>query len=286
MTWSHSTEFAGDEAKRTNQAAWDRMARLAHPLAQPVKDEELRRPLSVVDEIGWLGGDIRNWRVLCLAAGGGRHSALYAAAGGLVTVIDLSAGMLELDRQVALQHQFTVRLFQASMDSLSMLQDGEFDLVIHPVSTCYVQAIQPVFQEVARVLRPQGLYISQHKQPMNLQASLQPMAGQYVIEHPAGTLSPVTGAKEPSRLREPGTQEFAHSLEAILGGMCRAGFHIEDLVEPRHGKPNESMGSFAHRCHFIPPYMRIKARRQGTQRLQWQLPTAETRKQIGADSHW
>ncbi|MFN5951106.1 MAG: hypothetical protein ACK43N_21625, partial [Pirellulaceae bacterium] len=70
--------WAPAEEEKVNAAAWDRMANLAHPLAQPAKDDELRRPLEVVDEVGWLGGDIRGWRVLALAAGGGRHSALYA----------------------------------------------------------------------------------------------------------------------------------------------------------------------------------------------------------------
>lgn len=244
-----------------NAQAYDRMAKLAHPLAQPVREDELKNPLAVVDEIGWLGGDIRGWRVLALAAGGGRHSALYSAAGGIVTVLDQSPGMLELDRRVAEQYRFSIRLFQANMTSMPMLCDGEFDLVIHPVSTCYVRDVLPIYREVARVLRPGGLYISQHKSPTNLQTSLQPRAGHYVIEHPVGSTAPVTPTQEPSRLREPGTQEFAHSLESLLGGICRAGMLIEDLVEPRHGKPDQPLGSFAHRCYFVPPYLRVKARK-------------------------
>jgi SAM-dependent methyltransferase len=169
--------------------------------------------------------------------------------------------MLELDRQMAVAKKFDVRLFQASMTSMPMLRDGEFDLVIHPVSTCYVQDIQPMFREVARVLKPGGLYVSQHKQPMNLQCSLEPRAGHYVVEHPPSSSQSVTPSVGPSRLREPGTREFAHSLESLVGGICRAGMVIEDLVEPRHGKPDQAMGSFAHRCLYIPPYIRIKARR-------------------------
>ncbi len=87
------------------------MARLAHPLAQPVKDEELRRPLSVVDEIGWLGGDVRNWRVLCLAAGGGRHSALYAAPEAWSPWL-IECGDVGIGPSGRPQHQFTVRLFK------------------------------------------------------------------------------------------------------------------------------------------------------------------------------
>jgi ubiquinone/menaquinone biosynthesis C-methylase UbiE len=250
-----------NESERINAKAWDRMASLQHPLATRAKDDELAKPLSIVDEIGWLGGNIRGWHVLCLAAGGGRHSALYAAAGARITVVDISPGMLEIDRQMALEKKFEVRLFQASMSSMPMLQDGEFDLVIHPVSTCYLNDIQSVFREVARVLKPGGLYISQHKQPVNLQASLEPRAGHYVIEYPPSSSKPVAATTVPSRLREPGTQEFAHSLESIIGGICRSGMVIEDLVEPRHGRADQPIGSFAHRCHFIPPYIRIKSRR-------------------------
>ena len=61
--------------------------------------------------------------------------------------------MLELDRQVAAERGYSLRLFEASMEDLSMLKDGEFDIVIHPVSTCYVPDIAPVFAEVARVTR-------------------------------------------------------------------------------------------------------------------------------------
>ncbi len=244
-----------------NRAAWDKMAKIGHPLAKPASDEELSNPLKCVDEIGWLGSSIAGQQVLCLAAGGGRHSALYSAAGAQVTVVDISPGMLELDRQVARERQFQVRLIEATMTSLPMLKESEFDLVIHPVSTCYIDDLWSTYCEVARVLRPGGLYISQHKHPMNLQASLEPTSGRYVIELPVqGNLS-ATPPASPNRLRETGTREVIHSIQSLLGGMCRAGFSIEDLTEPQHGKLDHPAGSFGHRCAFIPPYIRVKARR-------------------------
>jgi len=244
-----------------NIHAWDRLAREGHVLATPVTDEELRDPMKVIDEIGWLGKSIRGWRVLCLAAGGGRHGPLYCAAGSMVTVVDLSPEMLKLDRQVAFERKMDIRLIESDMCNLRSLQDGEFDLVVHPVSTCYVSQVPEVFQEVARVLRIGGLYISQHKQPINLQASLLPVAGKYVIERPAKTGGIADPSVQASRLREPGTREVIHSLQTILGGICRAGFVIEDFAEPQHGKIEQHPGTFGHRCAFQPPYIRIKTRR-------------------------
>lgn len=249
-----------------NRRAWDGMAAKGHVLARPVGDDELRHPLRCVDAIGWLGESIRGWNVLCLAAGGGRHGPLYAAAGGKVTVVDLSPAMLELDRRVASERRLQVRTLETSMDDLGMLHDQEFDLVIHPVSTCYLPSLDRLFAEVARVTRPGGLYISQHKQPTNLQASLDTSLGLYSIEQAYYDRSPVRPATASSKLREPNTREFVHSWTAILGGICRNGFVMEDFVEPNHGDASAPPGSFGHRCHFIAPYLRIKARRTGEQR--------------------
>ena len=46
-----------------------------------LEDKDFEDPLATVDGLGWLGGDIRGKALLCLAAGGGRQSVLYAAAG-------------------------------------------------------------------------------------------------------------------------------------------------------------------------------------------------------------
>jgi len=248
--------------KAHNANAWDALARQCVPLATPARDDELRHPLATVDPAGWLGGDIRGWRVLCLAAGGGRHSALYAAAGAAVTVVDISGEMLALDRAVAAERGFEVRLVQTSMDELSMLAAGEFDAVIHPVSTCYVADVQPVFRAVARVTRAGGLYISQHKSPVSLQASLRPdVAGKYSIDEPYYRTGPLPAAQT-GRLRERGTLEFLHRWEELLGGICRAGFAIEDVLEPIHADSKAEHGSFGHRARYVAPYVRIKARRE------------------------
>jgi hypothetical protein len=46
-----------------------------------------------------------------------------------------------------------------------------------------------------------------------------------------------------------------------VGGLCRVGFAIEDLREPLRADARAPAGHFGHRGHFVPPYVRIKARR-------------------------
>ena len=64
-------------------------------------------------------------------------------------------------------------------------------------------------------------------------------------------------------LREVGALEYLHRWEQLIGGLCRAGFVVEDLEEPRHADLQAAVGSLAHRSMYIAPYVRIKARRVG-----------------------
>ena len=148
------------------------------------------------------------------------------------------------------------------MEDLSMLATAEFDIVIQPVSTCYVPMIGPVYHEVARVTRSGGLYISQHKTPASLQTDVQPSSQGYELIEPyywTGPLPAVVGSPH----REEGTLEYLHRWEELLGLMCRSGFVIEDLLEPVHAKADAPIGTFGHRSRYVAPYVRVKARRIG-----------------------
>ena len=245
-----------------NRRAWDQLVRKGQRFTRPARDEQLQDPLGRLDARGWLEGDVRGKRLLCLAAGGGRQSAQYAAAGAEVTVVDISPEMLALDREVAAERGLDIRVVEASMDDLSPLAAAEFEIVIHPVSTCYVPDVLAVYREVARVTAPGGVYVSQHKQPASLQADVAPSARGYELAEPYYRSGPLP-AVEGSLHREAGTLEFLHRLEDLLGGLCRAGFVIEDLSEPCHARVDAEQGSFPHRSQYAPPYLRVKARRVG-----------------------
>jgi SAM-dependent methyltransferase len=252
-------------AREHNRRAWDALVARRQRFTSPARDEDVALSRSIVAEDSWLDGPLAGRRLLCLAAGGGRQSAFYAAAGANVTVVDNSPAMLALDRQVAAARRLNIRVVEASMDDLSAFAAAEFDLVIQPVSTCYVPEVTRVYREVARVLAAEGLYISQHKQPASLQADVQPTGRGYELIEPyyrSGSLPPVAGSPH----REEGTDEFLHRWEELLGGLCRAGFVIEDLIEPVHAESDAARGTFADRSRFVPPYVRIKARRRGAQR--------------------
>ncbi|MDG2184700.1 MAG: class I SAM-dependent methyltransferase [Mariniblastus sp.] len=243
-----------------NRSAWNQMARQRNRFSRPARDEDFVDPLKSVDGPGWLGGNIQGKRVLCLAAGGGRQGPIYAAAGGIVTVVDISGEMLKLDRDVARQRNLEIRVVEQSMDDLSCFEPASFDIVIQPVSTCYIPNIENVYCQVARVMEPDGIYISQHKQPTSLQVE-NDAAAVYRLGTQYYRSEPLTPARTASLVREAGTYEYIHRWQELIGSMCRAGFVIEDLTEPLHADGAAEPGSFGHRSNFVAPYVRIKARR-------------------------
>src|SRR5678810_1191412 len=99
------------------------------------------------------------------------------------------------------------------MDNLSMLPQSAFDVIIQPVSTCYVPNVVAVYEQVAQVTTTGGLYLSQHKQPASLQSSALPGPSGYVVResyHRTEALLPEIDGLDH---REAGALEFIHPWE-------------------------------------------------------------------------
>ena len=249
---------------KQNASAWNRLSDNGSQFSRVATDDECRNPLATLDSREWLPNDVNGLDVLCLASGGGWQSILYASAGARVTVVDISGSMLKRDQREAARRRLSVKTVETSMDDLSQLHDESFDIVHQPVSTCYISDIRKVYREIARVLRDEGLYISQHKQPTSLQITHRTPENHYVlgVEYFHSGSLPAT---EDTSYRETGTVEFLHQWDDLVGGLCREGFVIEDLREPRRADLSKPPGHFGHRGRFIPPYVRLKARRSPRQ---------------------
>lgn len=258
-----------------NRAAWNKLADGGSQFAKTATDDECRQPLATLDVRGWLPASVRGMDVLCLASGGGWQSILYASAGANVTVVDLSPSMLRLDAQEATRRGLQVRVLERSMDDLSPLADASFDIVHQPVSTCYIPDVLAMYQEVARVLRDNGLYISQHKQPTSLQIVGRDSQNRYTLGTRYYHDGPLPIGGDDS-YREPGAVEFLHRWEDLVGGLCRAGFVLEDLREPYRGDETASPGHYKHRGLYTPPYVRLKARRVARSAVQSEPKTIWT----------
>jgi SAM-dependent methyltransferase len=145
-----------------NREAWDAQVQRGNRWTVPVDHQAIEAARGGRLEVGltdcrvvpaaWFP-DLDGADVLCLASGGGQQGPLLAAAGANVTVVDNSPGQLAGDRLVSEREALPLRTVESDIRNLSEFADGEFDLVLHPVSNLFVPEIRPVWTEALRVLR-------------------------------------------------------------------------------------------------------------------------------------
>jgi len=112
--------------------------------------EQLERDLVL-----GLIGDVAGRRVLDVGCGDGVLALELRRRGAEVTAIDLSQAMIAAARQRALKQRADVGLAVAEVARLPFAPQS-FDLVTAITILCFVADAAPVFDELARVLRPGG----------------------------------------------------------------------------------------------------------------------------------
>lgn len=231
-----------------NQVAWDAQVDLGNRWTVPVSGQDMTAarcgdweifltPTKAVPR-AWLSG-VERCRVLCLASGGGQQAPILAAAGATVTVLDNSPKQLERDAELARAHGLAIETVRGNMADLSAFRDSNFEIIVHPVSNCFVPDVRPVWEEAFRVLCPGGRLLAGFGNPIvyvfdqDLEA-----AGRLEVRHrlPYSDIDSLT-PKAIFKLREAGTPlEFSHTLEELIGGQLAAGFAITGMYED-HDKP-------------------------------------------------
>jgi ubiquinone/menaquinone biosynthesis C-methylase UbiE len=204
---------------------------------------------------------VQEKHVLCLAGGGGQQSVVFSLLGANVTVLDLTPEQLERDQEAARHYGYEVTTVQGDMRDLSALRTGGFDRVYQPISTLYVPDLSEIYREVARVLKPGGLYSADYAVPLLYMAEdrgwdgtgyvlrvSQPYARGAILETEEGKLNFAEGES---------FAEFHHLLSDILNGLIAEGFAIRSVWEnprPGTGKQLEDLepGSEHHRDRFLP----------------------------------
>ena len=273
-----------DELARYNKQRWEELARAGICYSRPKLDLDAASARAMVDPEGKLG-DPAGRDVLCLAGGGGQQSAAMALLGANVTVLDLCETQLERDREAAEHYGHNVRTVQGDMRDLSCFAPASFDVVWHAHSLNFVPDAAVVFDQVARVLRPGGLYRMECWNPFGHGAFEQGWTGRgYAVPGPYEQGRPVEYAddfwdvlpwdrgdppaeaaaqpEEAKPIRIRGPKEFRHTLGTIVNGLIERGFTILGLWERDRGTADAQPGTWEHFKAFIPPWIAVWARRQ------------------------
>lgn len=179
----------------------------------------------------WYPENLKELKVLGLAAGGGQQMPILCGLGANCTVLDYSSKQLEQEKMVAEREGYQIEIIQGDMTKKLPFDDESFDLIIHPVSNCYVEEVQPIWQECYRVLKKNGRLLSGLDNGFN-----------YVVDEAQQKIVqalPYNPIKNPSLLlnqdiSESGVQ-FSHTLEEQIRGQLQAGFQLVDLYEDTNG---------------------------------------------------
>ncbi|MVB11009.1 Methyltransferase domain protein [Caprobacter fermentans] len=154
---------------KINSETWDRWAQDGNEWSVPVSHEEFIRarkgdwnvvltPVRPVPK-EWFP-PFSGLKILGLASGGGQQMPVFTALGAECTIFDNSARQLESERMVAEREGYRIEIVRGDMTKPFPFRDESFDLIFHPVSNCYIEEVQPVWNECFRVLKHGGVLLA------------------------------------------------------------------------------------------------------------------------------
>jgi 2-polyprenyl-3-methyl-5-hydroxy-6-metoxy-1,4-benzoquinol methylase len=266
-----TTDNPMDELARYNKERWEALAQAGVAFSRPFLDLTPASAQTLVDGQGLIG-PMAGKEVLCLAGGGGQQSAAFALLGARVTVLDLAETPLQRDQEAARHYGVAVRTEQGDMRDLSRFADDAFDVVWHAHSINFVPDTRPVFDGVARVLRPGGLYHLSFHNPfthgvddarwngVGYPLRLPYVDGAEIVQeeaflNPDWEFEDATGVVQ----RIKGPREFRHTLSTLLNGLIDRGFRLLHLEEQTGDQPDPIPGSWPHYLLVTAPYLSLWA---------------------------
>jgi SAM-dependent methyltransferase len=258
-----------DEIVQFNRERWDALAKAGLEYTQPFLGLNTATARQVVDPYQLLG-EVRGKQVLCLAGGGGQQSAAFALLGADVTVLDLSSVQLERDQEALTHYGLRARLEQGDMRDLSRFESSQFDIVWHAWSINFIPDTAPVFDEVRRVLRPQGLYHLTWGNPFTKGMDETDWTGNgYLMHHLYGDCevrykSDVWDVHDPQGNVQQvvGPREFNHTLSTVVNGLINRDFQLLGMWEDDKGDAAAPPGSWEHFKAVAPRTLTLWARYQ------------------------
>lgn len=230
--------------QKHNSAAWDQAVDEKSEWTRPVSRRVIANARSGKWSViltpkrkvprEWFG-EIKNKKVLCLAAGGGQQAPVLAAAGAFVTSFDISANQLAQDEFVAARDNLKIKTEWGDAADLSRFADSSFDMIFNPVSNCFMPNLIPLWRECFRVLRKKGILMAGFMNPVF-----------YMIDHqteqreddlrlkyslPFSDEKSLSKAEKENLLAANQPLEYGHTLEQQIGGQLKAGFVITNFYE-------------------------------------------------------
>jgi SAM-dependent methyltransferase len=252
-----------DDIVQYNKARWEALAQARVVFSQPFLDLTPATARQVVDPQGVMG-EVNGKDVLCLASGGGQQSVAFGLLGARVTVFDLTETQLQRDQEAAAHYNLAVQTIQGDMRDLSCFEANSFDLVWHAFSINFIPDPRPVFAEVARIIRPGGLYRIEYTNPFFAGLEERDWTGDgYPLSQPYEDGTELTfkdtvweiGNEDGAVTRVEGPKEYRHTLSTVVNSLIGHGFVLLGLWEELNQDPQAAPGSWEHLKLIAPPWL-------------------------------
>ena len=246
-----------------NTIAWNKEVKRNNYWTRPVTKEAIEEarkgnltlPFLVdkpmrKDSIDQLGNE-----VLLVGAGGGQQAPLLSAYGKKVTLVDISEMQLKQDEFVKKRDNLTFDIIQGSMSERLNFNANSFDSVVNPVSINFIKNPKYFYEEVKRVLKPNGIFITAFANPALYMFSPKALEkGKMKIKYtlPFDADISLSDKKRKKMISQMDTFEYSHLLQTLIGNLIDLGFSITgfDTAESDF----EPIDSFLKEC-----YIAIKA---------------------------
>ena len=175
-------------------------------------------------------------------------------------MFDNSAAQLTRDRQVAERDGLTLTTVQGDMAQPLPFTTGEFDLIVHPCSNCFVPDVRPVWREAYRVLRPGGVLLAGFCNPLAFLFDEEQKKQGTLQMCFSAPYSDLTSLSEQQRRRY--TDEglplvFGHTLQDQIGGQLDVGFQLVGLYEDYNDPKQDLL------ARYLPTFLATRCVKDG-----------------------
>lgn len=251
----HEKDYTKENAKTIDQwveEGWIWGIPISHEVYEKAVKGEWEMVLTPTKSVpkSWFP-ELKDKRILGLASGGGQQMPIFAALGGICTVLDYSDRQLASEEMVAKREGYDIEIVKADMTKTFPFEDETFDLIFHSVSNCYVEEVLPVWKECYRVLKKGGILLAGVDNGIN-----------YIFDDTETCIVhglPYNPLKDRALYEEAIQRgdgiQFSHTVEEQIGGLLRAGFRLTHLLEDTNGEGN------LHE-HGIPTFLAVRAEKE------------------------
>jgi len=113
-------------------------------------------------------------------------------------------------------------------------KNNTFDIIFHPVSNCYIEDVNHVWNECYRIIKKGGILLAGMDNGINFLFDDFDKSLEIVNKLP---FNPLKNKEQFEKIKNNNVGiQFSHSIEEQIGGQLKAGFILKDLYEDHDSK--------------------------------------------------